>query len=431
MVPPEARRSYLRLVVLGAVIGVPASVVAAGFLALVHRLEHWLWTDLPEALGGTAPQWYLVVGLPIVGAAVVVAARTLLPGDGGHSPLDGVAGGPTALVAIPGVAIAAVGSLSFGAVLGPEAPLIALGSVAGLIIGRVLTLGTRGERALDAAGSFAAISALFGGPLVGGVLMVEGSVGLGAAVIPVMLPGFVAAAVGYVVFIGIGSWGGVGASTLSIPGLPLYDGTHLLDLLLAVAIGVGTGGLVSAVRTLGRRIDVNTVKRLGSTMVLLAGAAAVGLLAEAADLLGANPQDVLFSGQASMSALVGEDSTKIVLVLLVAKALAYAICLGCGFRGGPVFPAIFLGVALAALGIVLLDLSPTVAVAIGAGAGAAAMTRLLLTSVLLATLLVGSNGLDAVPAAVLAAVGAWLTVTLLEARAATRAAVDAVTEGPE
>ena len=171
-----------------------------------------------------------------------------------------------------------------------------------------------------------------------------------------MLPGFVAAAVGYVVFIGIGSWGGVGASTLSIPGLPLYDGTHLLDLLLAVAIGVGTGGLVSAVRTLGRRIDVNTVKRLGSTMVLLAGAAAVGLLAEAADLLGANPQDVLFSGQASMSALVGEDSTKIVLVLLVAKALAYAICLGCGFRGGPVFPAIFLGVALAALGIVLLDL---------------------------------------------------------------------------
>ena len=58
------------------------------------------------------------------------------------------------------------------------------------------------------------------------------------------------------------------------------------------------------------------------------------------------------------------------------------------------------------------------------------MTRLLLTSVLLATLLVGSNGLDAVPAAVLAAVGAWLTVTFLEARAATRAAVDAVTEAP-
>ena len=53
--------------------------------------------------------------------------------------------------------------------LGPEAPLIALGSVAGLLVKRVVQLGTQGEKALDAAGSFAAISALFGGPIVGGV----------------------------------------------------------------------------------------------------------------------------------------------------------------------------------------------------------------------------------------------------------------------
>jgi H+/Cl- antiporter ClcA len=260
--------------------------------------------------------------------------------------------------------------------------------------------------------------------------MIEGSVGLGAAVIPVMLPGFVAAAVGYIVFIGIGSWGGVGVSALAVPGLPLYDGTHVLDLLLAIAVGVGTGVLVAMTRYLARSVDVNTVKRLGSPLTLLVGGAAVGLLAQGADLLGANSQDVLFSGQTSLPAIVAEDSTKIVLVLLVAKGLAYAVCLGCGFRGGPVFPAIFLGVALAALAIIVLDVSPTLAVAVGAAAGAAAMTRLLLTSILLATLLVGSNGLDAVPAAVLAAVGAWLTVTALDARAATRAAVDTVTESP-
>jgi H+/Cl- antiporter ClcA len=430
MLSPEVRRSYLRLVLLGAVIGIPASVVAAGFLAIVHHIEHWLWTDLPDALGGSAPQWYLVIGLPVVGAAVVLAARTLLPGDGGHSPLDGVAGGPTPLAAVPGVAIAAIGSLSFGAVLGPEAPLIALGSVAGLIIARYVTLGVHGERALDAAGAFAAISALFGGPIVGGVFMVEGSVGLGAAVIPVVLPGFVAAAVGYLVFVGIGSWGGVGAEALFVPNLPLYDGTHVLDLLLAIAVGVGTGLLVAVVRHLARHLDGGTVKRLGSPVMLLVGAAAVGLLAEAADLLGADSQDVLFSGQASIPALVGENSTKIVLILLVAKGLAYAICLGCGFRGGPVFPAIFLGVGLAALGIIAFDVSPTLALAIGAAAGVAAMTRLLLTSVLLATLLVGSAGLDAVPAAVLAAVAAWLTITSLDARAATRAAVDVVVDAP-
>jgi hypothetical protein len=40
--------AYLRLVALGAVIGVPAGLVAAGFLALVHDLEHWLWGSPPE-----------------------------------------------------------------------------------------------------------------------------------------------------------------------------------------------------------------------------------------------------------------------------------------------------------------------------------------------------------------------------------------------
>jgi H+/Cl- antiporter ClcA len=80
---PEAPQitgtAYLRLIALGAVIGVPAALVAAGFLALVHELEDWLWHDLPDALGHSSPPWYLVVGLPVAGACVVVAARKLLP----------------------------------------------------------------------------------------------------------------------------------------------------------------------------------------------------------------------------------------------------------------------------------------------------------------------------------------------------------------
>jgi len=79
-----------------------------------------------------------------------------------------------------------------------------------------------------------------------------------------------------------------------------------------------------------------------------------------------------------------------------------------------VFPAIFLGVALATFAVILFDVSPTLAVAVGAAAGVAAMTRLLITAVLLASLLVGTSGLDAVPAAVLAAAGAWVTTVALE-----------------
>ena len=155
-------------------------------------------------------------------------------------------------------------------------------------------------------------------------------------------------------------------------------------------------------------------------VLLVVGGLATGALALLADGLGANSQDVLFSGQASIPTLVTEDSTRIVLVLIAAKALAYAVCLGCGFRGGPVFPAIFLGIAITTLAVLAFDVSPTLAVAVGTAAGTAAITRLLFASVLFAALLVGTQGLETVPAASLAAVAAWLTMTGIDERYPTR-----------
>ena len=90
--------------------------------------------------------------------------------------------------------------------------------------------------------------------------------------------------------------------------------------------------------------------------------------------------------------------------------------LGCGFRGGPIFPAIFLGIALASLTVVWFDASPTLAVPTETAAGMAAQTRLIVTPVLLATLLVGSQGVDTVPAAVIATASAWLAIALVERR---------------
>jgi H+/Cl- antiporter ClcA len=410
-----AGRRYLRLVLLGALIGIPAAVLAAAFLALVHELEHLLWEDLPDALGHSSPPLYLVVALPVAGAAMVAAARALLPGDGGHSPLQGISITPTRPVAAIGVALAAVGTLSFGAVLGPEAPLIALGAAVGMAAAPLVRAGERESAVLGMAGSFSAISALFGGPIVAGILLVEASAArLGAALIPTLLPGLVAAACGYVVFVGLGDWGGLDTAPLSVPGLPDYDGTKVEDLATAAGVGLLTGLVIVAVMRLARRVDGRRENGWSMPALLLAGGLATGLLAALADVLGANSQDVLFSGQAALPDLIEEDSAGIVLVLLAAKALGYAICLGCGFRGGPVFPAIFLGIAFATLAVIAYDMSPTVAVAIGSAAGMAAATRLLFSSLVLATLLVGLAGLDAVPAAVFAAVAAWLTRTVLD-----------------
>jgi chloride channel protein, CIC family len=277
------------------------------------------------------------------------------------------------------------------------------------------------------AGSFSAISALFGGPIVGGMLMVEGGLEMGALLLPVLLPGFVAAAVGYVIFVGFGHWGGLATQSLTVPNLPDYSGLHELDLVVGVVVGFASAFAIVLVRRLANAFGAEGRIRLGMPGLLLAGGLAVGLLAQLADWLGADSQEVLFSGQASVPDLVATSSTKIVIVLLLAKAIAYGISLGCGFRGGPVFPAIFVGIALATLFVAWFDVSPTLAVAVGTAGGMAAATRLLITPALFASLLVGTAGLDAVPAAVLAAAAAWLTIAALDRRAPGAPAL----EGPQ
>jgi H+/Cl- antiporter ClcA len=389
---------------------VPAALLAAAFIAAVHELEDALWPD--------SPAWYLVIGLPVAGAALCALARALLPGDGGHSPLKGIGGGATPLAYAPGIALAAIATLAFGAVLGPEAPVIALGAIVALAVTRSAHLGDRERSVLANAGSFSAISALFGGPIVAGVLMVEGGVGLGAALIPALLPGFVAAAVGYLIFIGFGDWGGLDAPGLAVPDLPLYEGTHLLDLLVAVAVGVITALVIAVVARLAHRV---AGAGIGMAASLIAGGLIVGLLAQLENGLGGDSQEILFSGQSAIPDVVKEGSTAVLLSILAIKALAYAVSLGCGFRGGPIFPAVFLGIGIATLPVVWFDVSPTLAIAVGAAAGMAAQTRFILSAMLFGALLVGSQGVDAVPAAVLAAAAAWLTATALaQRRPATR-----------
>ena len=219
------------------------------------------------------------------------------------------------------------------------------------------------------------------------------------------------------IFLGFGNWGGLDVPGLAVPHLPLYDGTRVVDLLVAVAVGVVTAIVIAAVTPLRHRLVADRARRAGAWRPRsLGGGLAVGGLALAADWLGADSQDVLFSGQHSITPLIAETSTGIVLCCLAAKAVAYAISLAAGFRGGPIFPAVFLGIGVATLPVVWFDVSPTFAVAAGAAAGMAAHGRFLVSSMLFATLLVGSQGVDAISGAVLAAAAAWLTAAALDPR---------------
>ena len=114
--------------------------------------------------------------------------------------------------------LAALAGISLGAVVGPEAPLIALGGGLGyFVIGR-LRADAPPELAdlVAACGTFAAVSFLFGSPLIAAVLLIEAT-GLGGKRLPLlMIPGLLAAGIGMLVSIGLGSWTGVETSDIAI-----------------------------------------------------------------------------------------------------------------------------------------------------------------------------------------------------------------------
>jgi H+/Cl- antiporter ClcA len=274
-----------------------------------------------------------------------------------------------------------------------------------------------GAQLLVLAGAFAAVAALFGGPLVAAFLLFEVTAAGGK--IPAqqigraLLPGFVAAGTGAIVFTGVAGWSGLHQTNLAIPSLPPYESLRITDLAWCLLMATVVAGLVVAIRHLAHGIAAQSV--LGPASLLVVAGLAVGVLAVLFRAITDQPVDlVLFSGQAELPAVVAEGSAGVLILLVVAKGLAYALSLGAGFRGGPVFPAIAIGVAAAMVAAnILPGLHTTPAVAAGIAAGTTAVLRVPFTAVLLVSLLMGASAFDVAPIAVLAAALAWLVTTVL------------------
>jgi H+/Cl- antiporter ClcA len=405
---PLRSRGYLVLLLLAAVLGAVLSAGAWGFLQAVSHLQTVLYTDLPKALGFTRPPaWWPLPPLALAGVLVGAAVR-YLPGTGGHEPAEGLkTAGVTVAADLPGILLAALASLGFGAVLGPEAPLITLGGGLAVYAVRLIQPGAdaRTQAVVGAAGSFAAVSALLGSPLLGAFLLMEAS-GLGGPMLGiVLLPGLLAAGVGDLVFIGLGSLAGVGTVTLSIPGLPAVRHPDVAQFGWALVIGCGAALLGTGVHRLAL-LAQRQVNRRRALLTPLAGLCVAGLAIGYAEGTGKPWSDVLFSGQSSLPQLLlhNPDYTVGALTLLLAcKWLAYGASLA-AFRGGPIFPAMFLG-AVGGIALAHLPGLPVVAgAAMGIGAMSVAMLRLPMTSVLLATLLLGQDGLTVMPLVIVAVV---------------------------
>ncbi|HEY7918614.1 MAG TPA: chloride channel protein, partial [Streptosporangiaceae bacterium] len=293
-------RSYVALLVLAAIIGAPVSAVAYFFLALVSKMQGWVFTDLPKGLGFHAePLWWPLLPLAVAGVLVSLTLK-YLPGTGGHSPADGfkMGAGPATPIELPGIVLAAFATLSLGVVLGPEAPLIAIGGGLGVIAVRLAKRDApaRTQTVVAAAGSFAAIATLLGSPLTGAFLLMEAT-GLGGTMMElVLIPGLLAAGVGSLVFIGLDAWTGLGTFSLAIPGLPHVGSPTAAEFGWALAIGVLAVPLGSAIRWLGLFLRPHVERRI-LLITPLVGLAIAGLAIAFAAATGKASAEVLFSGQ--------------------------------------------------------------------------------------------------------------------------------------
>ncbi len=420
-------KDYRVLLVLAAVIGVLVSLVSWGYLELIHYIQQWLYKNLPDQLNlSPVPTWWPLLVLAVASVPIAIAIARL-PGAGGHKPAEGLkAGPPTQPIELPGVLLASLASIGFGMVLGPEAPLIALATGLAILAVRSVRKSAPDQvvALIAAAASFAAMSSLFGSPVVGAVIIIEAA-GLGGAMLPViLLPGLLAAGVGSLVFIGMGALTGLSSSAYAIAplALPKYHSptvsafawTILLSALLAVAI--------FAIARIGLTVSAATSRR--TFVIVPLAALCVGGLAIAFGHLSGKPEDlILFSGQDTMGAVVNQASSfsKSALVwFLVFKGLAYAVSLGSA-RGGPTFPAMFLGIVAGLLCAHLPGFSETPAVAALMGAATVSILRLPLASIIIA-MVVSQAGASTTPLIIVAVVVAYLVVLALSASRASKSA---------
>lgn len=411
-------RRYVGLVLLGAVVGVPVAVVAYFFLKFVNESQKYLFTTLPNDLGFHGePAWWPLPLLTLCGLLVGLAIH-YLPGPGGHEPADGFkfSGAPPA-IELPGIVAASLATLCLGAVLGPEAPLIAIGGGLGALAVHLIKRDAppMASMVIGAAGSFAAISTLLGSPLTGAFLLMEAA-GLGGGLLGVvMVPGLLAAGIGSLIFVGLDKWTGFGTYTLTVPNIPHAGSPTLSEFLWAIGIGLAS----AVVGTVIRRLALLIKPIVSTRRVLLTPAVGLvigGLAVAFAEATGRGSSPVLFSGENALTPLIDGAATWTVgaLVLLVLfKGLAYSASLS-SFRGGPTFPGMFIG---AAGGIALSHL-PGLPMIAGVGMGIGAMTVVMLdlplTAVLLVSIFLQPDALQLMPVVIVTVVVAYLASARLK-----------------
>lgn len=335
MLHPRAR-TMLLLSVPAVIIGIASSLVLIVTMKVASVLQNILWSVLPLSLGLNAGGhlWTIAI-LTLTGIAVGLVIR-FSPGHAGPDPAaESLVGAPVSTSALPGLIAALILGLAGGVSLGPEHPIMVVNIALAVAIGSRLfpRVSSLDWTILAASGT---IGALFGTPVAAALIFSQTLNGSNDVPLwdRLFAPLLAAAA---------------GALTtslffnphFSLP-IPHYPQMRLVDIfsgavvaLIAIAVGMVAVWCLPRLHALMHRLK-SPVLTLGIGGFLLGILGTVGghiTLFKGLDEM----QQMAFS-----QTLTGGDFMLIALVKLAALVLAAAS----GFRGGRIFPAVFVGVAL-------------------------------------------------------------------------------------
>ncbi|MFI5689428.1 ion channel protein [Streptomyces sp. NPDC051636] len=400
--PATPARALLPLILPALVVGVGASLLLLLVNGVAERLQDLLWTNLPDALGvGRYSVLWMLVMLTATGVLVGLVVWKV-PGHAGPDPATlSLHAVPLPPVVLPGLLLATVLMLAGGPSLGPENPIIVVNVGLALWLGHRLVPGLPGG-VWGMLAESATIGALFGTPVAAALVISEALAGrpLKGALWDNVFAPLVAAAAGAL------TTALVAHPALDL-GLPPLGRPDWGDLLAALVIAP-VAGLVGLCAVYAFPYVHGGFRRLGHPMLALpAGGLVLGLLAALGGHL------TLFKGLAEAAELARNpqgNSAGRLAVLAVVKVAALLVAASSGFRGGRIFPSVFIGVAL---GLCAHACVPAVDPALGVAAGVLglllAITRQAWVSLFTAAVIVASPTVLAVLC--IASLPTWLLVT--------------------
>ncbi|HAS1238124.1 ion channel protein [Enterobacter cloacae] len=335
MLHPRAR-TMLLLAIPALIIGIVSSLVLIVVMKVASVLQTMLWTALPAQVGVSvdSPAWIIMM-LTLTGVAVGLVIR-FSPGHAGPDPaLEPLIGAPVSPAALPGLIIALIIGLAGGVSLGPEHPIMAVNIGLAVYLGsRILPrVGALDWTILASAGT---IGALFGTPVAAALIFSQTlSSNNDVPLWDKLFAPLMAAA--------------AGALTTSLffnphfsLSLPHYGQMQIADIFsgaVVVAIAIALGMIaVWCLPRLHRLVH----KLKHPVLILGVGGLILGILGAIGGKV------TLFKGLDEMQQLAFSQvfSVSDYLLFALIKLAALVVAAACGFRGGRIFPAVFVGVAL-------------------------------------------------------------------------------------